>query len=232
MEGTVVPQTVELAIDDILIRQADKTQPVNYQFINEGKGHIIKNNGASLLVTKNGDIKQTQIKSNQILAIQKSDITLFQNWKDFSKAMQKGEVSQTFAVNTSKYDTIKTSVTDTPQSGTKSEDTMLSFMSLLAPEAEQTTIQDDTATISKDVATVVDQKKVLDEDQNTLLRATLGAYFLNNDMQDAYNAKLAGTDATAKIKTQIKEMYKAFGLAYTDGSLASSISTLSQSLQN
>ena len=230
MEGTRVPQTVELAIDDILIRQADKTQPLNFQFINEGKGHIIKNNGASLLVTKNGDSKQTQIKNNQILAIQKSDITLFQDWKDFSKAMQKGEVSQTFAVNTSKYDDIKTSVTDS-QSWEKSEDTTLSFMALLAPEAEKSIIEDNVVAIKEDIATIINQKKVLEEDQNALLRSTLGAYFLNNEMEDAYNAKLASTDATAKITTKIKQMYKAFGLAYTDGSLSSSITNLSQLLQ-
>jgi hypothetical protein len=44
MEGNKVPQNVELAIDDILIKQSDKTQPMSFQFINEGKGHIIKNN--------------------------------------------------------------------------------------------------------------------------------------------------------------------------------------------
>jgi len=80
MQGTNVPQNIELAIDDILIKQSDKTKPINYQFVNEGKGHIIKNNGASLTVTKNGDTTKTQIKSNQILAIQKNDITLFQSW--------------------------------------------------------------------------------------------------------------------------------------------------------
>ncbi len=229
MEGTRVPQNVELAIDDILIKQADKTQPMNFQFVNEGKGHIIKNNGASLLVSKNGDTTKTQIKSNQILAIQKSDITLFQDWKDFSKAMQKGEVSQTFAVSTT---TVKTSVMDS-QSGNKTEDSALSFMSLLAPEDENNVIQDNTNTISQDIATVVkDSKQVLSEEQNALLRGTLWAYFLNNEMSDAYNAKLAGTDATAKLKSKIKQIASAFTLDYTDGSLSSSISKLSQSLQS
>jgi hypothetical protein len=44
MEGNKVPQNIELAIDDILIKQADHSQPMNFQFVNEGKGHIIKNN--------------------------------------------------------------------------------------------------------------------------------------------------------------------------------------------
>lgn len=229
MEGTRVPQNVELAIDDILIKQADKTQPMNFQFVNEGKGHIIKNNGASLVVTKNGDTTKTQIKSNQILAIQKSDITLFQDWKDFSKAMQKGEVSQTFAVNTT---TVKTSVID-DHSGNKTEDNALSFMALLAPEAEKNTIEDNTDTISQDIASVIkNSKQVLSEEQNTLLRGTLWAYFLNNEMSDAYNAKLAGTDATSKLRSKIKQIASTFGLDYTDGWLSSNISNISKSLQS
>jgi len=51
-------------------------------------------------------------------------------------------------------------------------------------------------------------------------------------MSDAYNAKLAGTDATAKLKSKIKQIASAFTLDYTDGSLSSSISKLSQSLQS
>ena len=80
MQGSNIPQNIELAIDDILIKQSDKTKPLDFQFVNEGKGHIIKNNGASLVVTKNGNTTKTQIRNNQVLAIQKSDITLFQNW--------------------------------------------------------------------------------------------------------------------------------------------------------
>lgn len=230
MEGTRVPQNVELAIDDILIKQSDKTQPMNFQFVNEGKGHIIKNNWASLVITKNGNTTKTQIKNNQVLAIQKSDITLFQNWWEFSKAMQKGEVSQTFAVNTTS--TIKTSVSD-EQTGEKTTDTALSFMALLAPEAEKTITEENTEVISQDIAAVIkDQKQILSEDQNTLLRSILGAYFLNNEMAEAYNARLAGTDATSKLRSKIKQVATAFGLTFTDGSLSSSISTLSQSLQS
>ncbi|MEI7563771.1 MAG: hypothetical protein WCJ39_09425 [bacterium] len=84
--------------------------------------------------------------------------------------MQKGEVSQTFAVNTT---AVKTSVMDI-QSGNKTEDSALSFMALLAPEAEKNSIQDNTDTISQDIATVVkDSKQILSEEQNAVLRGTL-----------------------------------------------------------
>ena len=89
MEGTTIPQNIELAIDDILIKQADKTRPINYQFVNEGKGHVLKNNGASLLLSKNGSIKETQINNKQVVAIQNKDIKLFKSWDAFSLAMKK-----------------------------------------------------------------------------------------------------------------------------------------------
>jgi len=45
----------------------------------------------------------------------------------------------------------------------------------------------------------------------------LGAYFLNNEMGDLYNAKIAGSEITAKVQSKIKQIYTAFGLTYTDG---------------
>jgi len=83
--------------------------------------------------------------------------------------MQKGEVSQTFAVNTSQ--TVKTNVVN-DQSGDNS-DTTLSFMALLSPEADKntTTTEENNTTISQDIASVMkDQKQVLSESQNALLR--------------------------------------------------------------
>lgn len=44
MENDKIPQNIELAIDDILIKQADNTKPMSFQFINEGQGHVLKNN--------------------------------------------------------------------------------------------------------------------------------------------------------------------------------------------
>lgn len=44
MEGNQTPQNVELAVNDMVIKQVDKSKPVNFQFINNGANHIIKNN--------------------------------------------------------------------------------------------------------------------------------------------------------------------------------------------
>ncbi|MEI7563770.1 MAG: hypothetical protein WCJ39_09420 [bacterium] len=51
-------------------------------------------------------------------------------------------------------------------------------------------------------------------------------------MSEAYNAKLAGTNTTAKLKSKIKQIATTFNLTLADGSLSSDISNLSQSLQS
>lgn len=139
--------------------------------------------------------------------------------------MQKGEVSQTFAVNTTS--TVKTSVSDA-QTGEKATDAALSFMALLAPETtNNTTEEQDIETISKDIATLIDQKKVPEQ------MPSLGGFSLSIEMQDAYTAKLAGIDdATAKIRTKIKQIYSTLGLEYPEGSLSNSITNLGKILQN
>lgn len=239
MQGNHTPQNIELAIDDILIRQANTDKPVNFQFVNEGKWHIIKNNGVNLVVTKNGDATKRDLKDNQILAIQKTDITVFKTWSEFAKAVQKWEVSQTFAVhpNTSIKTTLTGNVTSSGEN--KQDSPILSFMALLAPDSDSfdnTTdnTTDNTETISQDIATVIqDQRKILSEEQSRSLRSILGAYFLSNDMTEAYEARLAGNDTSSKIRSKIKQLANAFWVSTTnDSSLSDTISSLSNILQN
>ena len=46
-------QTIELAINDLTIKQQDKSQPLNFKFIKDGKKQIFQNNGANIIVSKN-----------------------------------------------------------------------------------------------------------------------------------------------------------------------------------
>jgi len=89
MEGTGTVQNVELSVDDILIRQGDQTKPVNFQLINQNGNRILKNNGPKLIITKNGDQKETQVNNKEVLAMQNNDITLFKSRNTFTTAMQK-----------------------------------------------------------------------------------------------------------------------------------------------
>lgn len=236
MEWNSLPQNIELAIDDILIKQADKSQPINYQFVNEGRGHVLKNNGGSLLFSKNGNIKETQIKNKQVLAIQNDDIQVFKSWETFSVAMKKWEVSQTFAINTPAYTNVKTAVVDTT-TWTTSDESPLSWMALLAPTDDITQVttlpESDTDAISKNIASLVGgDKSVMTTEQNTLLRSILLSTFLNDEVKDIYTDKVWWTDSVAKIAVNIRKLCAWFGMTYSaDESITSNISTLSQILQ-
>jgi hypothetical protein len=188
MEGNETPQNVELAVNDMLIKQADTNKPVNFQFINNGSNHIIKNNGAPLLVTKNGNTKETKINNKQVFAMQNNDITLFKNWETFTTEVKKGNVSQTFALNTNAR--IKTEVKDI--SGSK-EEIPMSFMALLSDANTDTKISVNDETISKNISSLLDDaKQIPSEEQNNKLRSALNGTFLLDDISSIYISYVEG----------------------------------------
>jgi hypothetical protein len=95
-------------------------------------------------------------------------------------------------------------------------------MALLTPtEKETNTISNisetSKETISKDIETLMGQsKKILTSDQNDLLRTTLGVYFLNNDMKDAFAIQVAGGDATSRTRTKIAGLCRVFDISCND----------------
>lgn len=93
-------ETIELAINDITIKQEDKSQPLNFKFIKNGKNQIFQNNGANIIVSKNNDKDKTTISKSQVVAIQNNDIKIFANIDKFTKAVQEKNISQTFSLAT------------------------------------------------------------------------------------------------------------------------------------
>jgi hypothetical protein len=103
-------QNIELAINDITLKQEDTSKPLSFEFIKDGENQIIKNNGANMIVTKsNGTDKTTKMTNNQVLAIQENDIKLFANFDNFSKAVESKDISQTFALATPKTEEMEIS---------------------------------------------------------------------------------------------------------------------------
>ena len=226
MEGNQTPQNVELAVNDMLIKQADKNKPVNFQFINNWNNHIIKNNGSALLVTKNGNSKDTQINNKQVLAMQDNDITLFKDRDTFTREMKKGNVSQTFALATN-------SVKTTVKNSSGDDNTPISFMQLLNDEEGNTPSDttSNTETISKDIASMIGaSKQVLNPAQNTKLWGTLYGGFLLEDISSTYIARVEGDTAAyntnfQKIEERIQQLYTSFDLKYP-GKLSTAIPSL------
>ena len=231
MEGNTTQQNVELSVNDMLIKQADTNKPVNFQFINNGAGHIIKNNGAALLVSKNGNTKETQVNNKQVFAMQNNDITVFKDRNTFTTEVKKGNVSQTFALNTNAN--IKTEVKDS--SGSK-EESPISFMALLSATEGNTNKWETNETISKDITSLLESsKKILTPEQNTTLRGTLNGGFLSDDISNIYINYVEGnkenyTTQLQKIEEKIQQLYKSFDMTYP-GKLSDAITNLETNIK-
>jgi len=162
------------------------------------------------VITKNGNKKETQLSNKQVLAIQDNDVTLFKSWGQFTTAMQKGNVSQTFALSTAKYTDIKTTINDT-STGETNDEAPVSLMSLLAPVADtQTPEIENGDKISNDISSLLGAgKSILSPEQNSKLRILLGKDFLLDDMQDAYTKA-----NTAKVSSIVSQLHTTFNSTY------------------
>ncbi|MFA7298590.1 MAG: hypothetical protein WC010_03000 [Candidatus Absconditabacterales bacterium] len=210
MEGKqTTAQTIELAINDITVKQQDKSQPLNFKFVKEGKNQIFQNNGADIIVTKsNGEDKVTTISNKQVVAIQSNDIKVFANIDTFTKAVQEKNVSQTFSLTkeetttsgTAKVETIETallSLLNTPQIGENKEE------------------------ITKEISSVLsDEKQILDPIQDEKVNSSLYVDFYTPELKALESAFLAGDDEEfnsnfVKIEGRIQTVYQSFGMLYS-----------------
>lgn len=86
---------IELSIDGLVVAQWETKKPIDFQVLKQGKNHVIKNNGAKLLVTSE-DQKATSVGNRQVLAVQWNDISLFDSFDKFATAVKEKNLSQTF----------------------------------------------------------------------------------------------------------------------------------------
>ncbi len=95
---------IELAIDGLLVAQGENKKPLDFQLVKQGKGHVIKNNWAKLVVTSEDN--ETSLSNKQVLSVQWNDISLFDDFDKFAKAVKEKSLSQTFTL----LDTVKNSI--------------------------------------------------------------------------------------------------------------------------
>ena len=197
-------QTIELAINDITVKQQDKSQPLNFKFIKNGKNQIFQNNGANIVVTKNnGENKATTISKQQVVAIQNNDIKIFANIDKFTKAVEEKNISQTF------------SLADTTNSGTtnKEEATLLSLLN--TPQ-----ITESKEDISKSISsTLGDEKQILDPSQDEKVNSSLYGDFYTPELKELENTFIVGNEETfttayAKLEKRIQTVYQIFDIVY------------------
>ena len=156
-------QTIELAINDLTVKQEDKSKPLNFKFIKNGSNQIFQNNGANIIVTKsNGEDKTTTISNNQVVAIQSNDIKIFANIDTFTKAVQEKNISQTF------------SLAEATNSGTVASGTAVKEVTALLSLLNTPQITESNQEITKNISsTLSDEKKILDPSQDEQVNSIL-----------------------------------------------------------
>jgi len=201
-------QNIELAINDITLKQADETQPLSFEFVKDGDNTVIKNNGADLVVTKsNGQEQTTTMTNNQVMAIQQNDIQLFANFDNFSEAVAEKDISQTFSLTTPEEMTI---------SWAEGWETV-SLLSLLST----TSISEANPEITQDISeTLSDGKKILDPEQDEKISATLHETFYMSDLKEIEVAFVAGNETTftevfSQLEKKIQTVSQIFGSEYS-----------------
>ena len=199
-------QTIELAINDITIKQQDKSKPLNFKFVKNGDDKIFQNNWADITVTKtNGIDKTTTISKQQVVAIQDNDIKVFANINTFTKAIQEKNISQTFAL-----------AENTNVSGSEEKEE-ISLLSLLTA-AQPVEVKEE---ITKEISSVLtNEKQILDpvQDEKISTNLSIGAYVSElNVLEDAFTE---GNDSAfntvyTKIERRIQAIYQSFGMSFT-----------------
>ncbi|MFA6256305.1 MAG: hypothetical protein WC606_03910 [Candidatus Absconditabacterales bacterium] len=230
MEGKqATTQTIELAINDLTIKQQDKSKPLNFKFIKNGGNQIFQNNGANIVVTKsNGKDKITTISNNQVVAIQNNDIKVFANISTFTKAIQEKNISQTFLL--------------ADETTTSSSDNLLTSFSssgiidlLNTPQ-----ITENNQEITKKISSVLtDEKQILDPVQDEKVNASLYPEFYTPELKELESAFIEGNegsfnDTYAKLEKRIQTIYQAFDIKYTktSGEPTQKISGLKSAINN
>jgi len=200
-------QTIEIAINDITIKQEDKTQPMNFKFIKEGNSQIFQNNGANLIVTKNnGEETSTTMKKEQVISIQNNDIKIFANIDNFTKAVQNKNISQTFSIHN-----------ETPQPKTSDEKELVTLLWLLTTPTTQEVNKEE---VNKWVRLALgNEKKLLDTQQDEQINNNLYISIYTTEIYELewaykkwdiwmYNSILS------KIERRIENVSKIFGFPY------------------
>lgn len=210
-------QGVELSVDNLLVSQWSKASPVNYQLVKQGDKRVIKNNGSQLVVMNQNSQNKTNLDGKKILAIQGNDVSLFDSFDKFAKAINDKNLSQTFSlalnIATDTKSSVKTDTTDTT--------TPTSMLKPLAT-TEILSIADTSSldTNVPSIATVVpsNQKGIPTLEQSKTLENKFYPSFIQSNLWDVSVAYLGGdgsfSSSLSILEARIKQVADAFKIAY------------------
>jgi len=212
-------QNISISVDNITVSQWEKTKPIDFQLIKQGKNHVIKNNWSKLIVSTPDNKNSTSLGNKQILAIQNNDISLFDSFEKFAKAVKNKDLSQTFVLN----DNIIKNSTGTGSTG----DVELAMNALKALDDNDilNINENDPVTIPSDIVPVlqVEDKTVASPDQTKLISTQLNKDFLNNNLNQISVAYLQWKKseldkAILSLDIRLEKIALSFGISYTSPS--------------
>lgn len=216
---------IELALDGLSVAQGESKKPIDFQLVKQGNGHVIKNNGAKLIVTSD-DKKATNVGNKQVLAVQGNDISLFDSFEKFAKAVKEKNLSQTFTF----LDTVPTEIPST-QEGEQAEITTLEGEEILSVDEEN--IPD------IDLGLVSDEEVVATPEQTKIIESQLSKTLLNRNLDElvsAYKAADANSFTVSynELEKRISTIAKTFQYTYTSakGSEKDKITAMIIAIQN
>lgn len=199
---------IQVSVDDILVTQWEKTKPLDFQLLKEGKNRIIKNNGANLIVSTE-DKNKTNVGKKQVLAVQGNDISLFDSFEKFAKAVKNNNLSQTFTLS----DPAKL-----PWGWTAD----IQEIKALDPN-EILNIKEETNNLPKEINTSLDipsnEQKIASLEQTKTIDSQLDKQFLSDNLQELFIGYLQGREdlfkkAYNELENRISEISKSFVFEY------------------
>ena len=218
-------QWVELSVDDILVSQGSKKTAINYQLMKQGEKHVIKNNGSKLIVMNQDSQSKTNLASQQVLAIQGNDVSLFDSFDKFAKAINNKDLSQTFslALNTVNTDIVKLAARESVETNT-SEPTTAKMTMSFQPLADTEILSiADTSEEDQSIPTIAavapsNQKTIPTPEQTKMLENKFAPKFVQEDLQELSVAFLGGDTSfgasLASIESRIKQVASTFKITY------------------
>lgn len=218
-------QKIQVNADGIIVSQADN-KPINFQFMKQGKSSVIANKWSQLLVTQtDGSKTSTSVYSKQVLAIQGNDISLFDSFDKFAKAVKTKDLSQTFTYNQSTQE-----IASTWEEQIKA----VSTRELLKVD-EQASVEVNSEVKTSLMSLVADTKTVISPDQDWLLKAKLDPYFVGEDLKDLAAAQTdeQKLDVINALNVRIQKIFEGFNISYNkpSGSVSAQSITLQSSIK-
>lgn len=195
--------TMEIFVDNLKIKSSVKG--MNFQMQKKEDRYDIKNQWSELFVVQ-GDNKQISLKQKQALSIEKNNIVVFDNIKDFGQALTYKNVSQTFLLSD-----------DAPVSS--GQDILALVTDTISQSSSEEISSDQQALIAAQLG-IEEDKELLSTDQLSQIELLISKKALSDYLANTYKWYLLWDNSSfdrafAPLNSTIQKISAIFGIKYT-----------------